>query len=151
MKAAVSAVLLSVLAVGCATKDYVNERVSTEGLRLESSIKSLDSAVRAQESRQAATEGELANTSKLAQEALDRANAAQKLAEGKMVFEAVLSDDQIKFKTGKSSLAPEVQGALTEFVNKLKTDNRSVYIEIQGHTDSTGSHAGNKVLGLQRA
>jgi len=33
----------------------------------------------------------------------------------------------------------------------LKADNQNVYLEIQGHTDSTGSAQYNQQLGLQRA
>ena len=36
-------------------------------------------------------------------------------------------------------------------MQKLKADNKNVYLEIQGHTDSTGSKSGNMRLGEERA
>jgi outer membrane protein OmpA-like peptidoglycan-associated protein len=57
----------------------------------------------------------------------------------------------VKFPVDGSQLSPEAQTRLQDFVQKLKTDNRNVYLEIQGHTDSTGSPAGNLRLGDARA
>jgi outer membrane protein OmpA-like peptidoglycan-associated protein len=50
-----------------------------------------------------------------------------------------------------SKLSSEAEQRLQAFVDKLKTDNRNVYLEIQGHTDGTGSDALNQRLGQQRA
>ena len=63
----------------------------------------------------------------------------------------VLSDDSVKFPVAGSQLSPEAQTRLMDFVQKLKTDNKNVYLEIQGHTDSTGSKAANVRLGEARA
>ena len=38
-----------------------------------------------------------------------------------------------------------------DFVQKLKTDNRNVYLEVQGHTDATGTPDINMKLGEARA
>jgi outer membrane protein OmpA-like peptidoglycan-associated protein len=38
-----------------------------------------------------------------------------------------------------------------DFVQKLKADNKNVYLEIQGYTDNTGSSAENLRLGEERA
>lgn len=84
-------------------------------------------------------------------EALQRANAAHKLAEGKFLYEVVLSDDSVKFPTDRHALSPEAETRLAEFVDRLKTENRNVYLEIQGHTDSTGPEAYNDQLGEARA
>lgn len=84
-------------------------------------------------------------------EALDRANAAHKLAEGKFLYEVVLSDDSVKFPVDKHALSPEATQRLDELVQRLKTDNHNVYLEIQGYTDSTGTQDYNEKLGEQRA
>lgn len=86
-----------------------------------------------------------------AKEALDRANAAHKLAEGKFLFQVVLSDDSVKFPIDRDELSPEAHARLDELVNRLKTENRNVYLEIQGHTDSTGPNGYNDQLGEARA
>jgi outer membrane protein OmpA-like peptidoglycan-associated protein len=84
-------------------------------------------------------------------EALDRANAAHKLAEGKFLYEVVLSDDSVKFPVDKHALSPEAEQRLSELVQRLKSENRNVYLEIQGFTDSTGTPDYNDKLGEERA
>ena len=63
----------------------------------------------------------------------------------------VLSDDSVKFPVDSSKLSPEAQQRLSDFADKLKTDNRNVYLEIQGHTDAKGPDAVNSRLGEERA
>ena len=84
-------------------------------------------------------------------EALARANAAHKLAQGKFLYEVVLSDDSVKFPTDASALSPEAEQRLGELAQRLKAENRNVYLEIQGHTDATGDAKANEALGLARA
>lgn len=57
----------------------------------------------------------------------------------------------MKFPVDGSALSPEAEERLTTLLNQLKTQNKPVYIEIQGHTDSTGSDAYNQKLGMERA
>ena len=87
----------------------------------------------------------------LAGQALDRANAAHKLAEGKFLYEVVLSDDSMKFPTDEDALSPEAEARLAELVQRLKAENRNVYLEIQGHTDAVGDAEYNEKLGEARA
>src|SRR4029078_11915118 len=68
-----------------------------------------------------------------------------------MVFQVVLSDAQRNFKLGKADLPDDVKAKLDELANKLKADPAGNYIEIEGHTDATGSTASNEQLGLARA
>ncbi|WP_309088689.1 OmpA family protein [Phenylobacterium sp.] len=84
-------------------------------------------------------------------EALARANAAHKLAEGKFLYQVVLSDDSVKFPVDRHALSPEAEARLNEFAERLKSENRNVYLEIQGHTDATGPEAYNDQLGEARA
>jgi len=57
----------------------------------------------------------------------------------------------VKFGFDTSDLSPEGQAAIDEFAARLKSENKNVYIEIQGHTDSVGSDKYNEELGLLRA
>jgi peptidoglycan-associated lipoprotein len=157
-KALLAAVCFATLS-GCATRTFVGERMAAEGTRLEASIADAKSAAasnlaasdkRADE-RHAALQSAQAATSKLAQDALGRANAAHKLAEGKLVSETVLTDDQFKFAFGSAKLSKQAQDVLTEMASKLKADNKNVYLEIQGHTDVVGSAENNLRLGQERA
>ena len=125
---------------GCATKDYVNEQVGGVNTKL--------SATQSQVDRHEAHLTQLDQTTK---DALDRATAAGKLAEGKFLYEMVLSDDSVKFPVDSAKLSPEAEQRLTDFADKLKNDNRNVYVEIQGHTDGRGKDAINQRLGEERA
>ncbi|MBN9555306.1 MAG: OmpA family protein [Alphaproteobacteria bacterium] len=125
---------------GCATKDYVNQQVAA-----------VDAKAQATQSQVNEHQTHLTKLDQTTQEALDRATAAGKLAEGKFLYEMVLSDDSVKFPVDSSKLSSEAEQRLQAFVDKLKTDNRNVYLEIQGHTDGTGSDALNQRLGQQRA
>ncbi len=125
---------------GCATKDFVRRHVSA-----------VDEKVASADARIDQHDTQIAGIDRASQEALDRARAAGKLAEGKFLYSMVLSDDSVKFPVDRASLSPEAQTRLMDFVGKLKSDNRNVYLEIQGHTDATGSPELNKKLGEDRA
>nr|WP_314436708.1 OmpA family protein [uncultured Brevundimonas sp.] len=84
-------------------------------------------------------------------QALQRANDAHKLAEGKFLYQVVLSDDSVKFPTDAAALSPEAEQRLAEFAQRLASENRNVYLEIQGYTDATGTPQHNDQLGEQRA
>ena len=134
-------VALASLSLGaCATEDYVNKHVG--------SVQGQVTEVQGQVHEHDARLNQLDQTSR---EALARATAAGKLAEGKFLYSMVLSDDSVKFPRAGSELSPEAQTRLMDFVQKLKSDNKNVYLEIQGHTDSTGSKTLNMRLGEERA
>jgi len=167
---------ISLVLTGCATRDYVHEYVqakldplSTQSQALNGRVAAAESGLEGQRKRTdaaiaevqvtlkvhadrlAANEADIAQLSKTAREALERASAAGKLAAGKLSYEVVLSDDKLKFASGKSELGGVAEASLDEFVAQLKNNDQNVYIEIQGHTDSTGSAAGNMKLGAARA
>jgi peptidoglycan-associated lipoprotein len=137
----IGAVMVGAVGIsGCATKGFVREKVGA-----------VDQKVNTAQSRLDQDDSHLSDLDKTSREALDRAQAAGKLAEGKFLYSMVLSDDSVKFPVDRASLSPEAQSRLMDFVGKLKSDNRNVYVEIQGHTDSTGSPDFNKKLGEDRA
>jgi peptidoglycan-associated lipoprotein len=124
----------------CATKDYVNTHVAAVQTQVDS--------LQGQQHDQGAQLAQLDQTSR---DALQRAEAAGKLAEGKFMYQMVLSDDSMKFPLSSAQLSPEAQTRLMDFVQKLKADNKNVYLEIQGYTDNTGSPDANLRLGQERA
>jgi outer membrane protein OmpA-like peptidoglycan-associated protein len=139
------AMVLGVVGLGgCATKDYVNKQTAALGAQVGARVDTVATRVDGVESHVATVEG-------TAKDALDRATAAGKLAEGKFLYSEVLSDDSMKFGVDKASLSPEATARLDAFADKLKTDNRNVYVEVQGHTDATGPKAVNYKLGEERA
>lgn len=133
--AAVTGVVLiaGLTAGGCASHKFVRENLAEVDTR----VTGVDTRVT-----------EVAGT---AGEALARATAAHKLAEGKFLYEVVLSDDSVKFPVNRDELSPEAEARLAELVQRLTSENRNVYLEIQGHTDASGDAAFNEQLGEARA
>lgn len=143
---------------GCATKKYVNEELEKSNKdtsqRIENVQKDLEQAqeeIQSLHQKDKEIEEQIAKLSDTSRDAMERAIEAKKLAEGKFLYEVVLSDDKVKFGLNKYELSLEAQAALDAFAQILKSENKNVYIEIQGHTDDLGSEEYNYKLGLKRA
>jgi peptidoglycan-associated lipoprotein len=136
---------------GCATKTYVGEEVSKSSAASEKHINQVESQVEQTQTKVREQGVKITELDKTTREALERAQAAGKLAEGKFVYSLVLSDDAVKFPVNGHELSKEATEKLDDFANRLKSENKNVYLEIQGHTDSTGSDAYNFMLGGERA
>lgn len=132
---------------GCATKKYVKQETGAVNTRVDD----VQGQVEKAQTRLDTHEKRIGEVSQTAQDALRRAQEAGKLAEGKFLYETVLTDEKVKFGFDTHDLSPEAQGALDDFANKIAQDNKNVYVEIQGHTDNVGSAKYNEELGLLRA
>lgn len=135
----------------CASKKYVGEEVAKSSAASEKRINDVESQVEATQTRVKNHDTKLAELDNSTREALERAQQAGKLAEGKFVFSLVLSDDAVKFPVNHYELSSEAKEKLDAFADRLKSENKNVYLEIQGHTDSTGPEAYNYKLGEERA
>jgi len=151
MKLKLCIVALSLAALvgttGCATKKYVRQETGTVNTRVDD----VQGQVEQAQTRLNQHDQQIGDVSKTAQDALRRAQEAGKLAEGKFLYETVLTDDKAKFAVDTADLSPEAQAAIDQFAEQLKSQNKNVYVEIQGHTDNTGSEKYNEELGLLRA
>jgi len=148
----VGALLVGIVGLsGCATKRFVGEEVSKSSAASEKRISEVQTQVETAQSRVREHDAKLAELDKSTRDALERAEAAGKLAEGKFVYSLVLSDDAVKFPVNRHELSKEAQAKLMEFAERLKGENKNVYLEIQGHTDSSGGPELNYKLGEDRA
>jgi outer membrane protein OmpA-like peptidoglycan-associated protein len=142
-------------ATGCATKKYVQQETGAIHTRVddvETQVEQSQTEIRRTGERVNANERQIGEVSRTAQEALQRAQEAGKLAEGKLLYETVLTDEKVRFGFDRADLSDEARAALDQFAQDLKGQyNRDVYVEIQGHTDATGSDQYNLELGLERA
>jgi outer membrane protein OmpA-like peptidoglycan-associated protein len=144
---ALTLVLVLVFTTGCATKKYVKKETGAVGTRVDE----VQGQVEEAQTRLDTHDRQIGETSRTAQEALKRAQDAGKLAEGKFLYETVLTDEKVKFGFDTSDLSPEAKAAVDQFAQQIATENKNVYVEIQGHTDSVGSDKYNEELGLLRA
>jgi len=134
---AAGALVVGMLALGgCATEDYVDKHVAVVNDRV------------------ASLEGRVDGVDKTAQEALQRANdaAAQAAtkASGKFIYSDMGTGLSVLFATGKYTLSADVETTLKQFAEKLKADDKNVYVEIIGHGDPRGSITLNRTLGRMR-
>ena len=167
---------LNVLAVGaivvgtttaCATKKFVRTEVDTVGQRVETLSQSLESTQEATKQNQAritqvdAKADQVGIWAKDAQSSATTAQQAAATAASKidaveaaskrLVYEVVISEDGGEFKFGSAQLPEGVQSRIDELITKLKADPRGNFVEIEGHTDSSGDKMVNQRIGEARA
>jgi outer membrane protein OmpA-like peptidoglycan-associated protein len=143
---------------GCATKTYVQEQVGQAAKVSDTKIGEVQKQVEASQmdvaglkKSDADQNQKIAQLSDTAKDALARAQEAGKLAKGKFLYEVTLTDESVKFGFDRSQLSAEAKAALDAFAKKLLAENKNVYVEVQGHTDSIGSAEYNLSLGQARA
>jgi outer membrane protein OmpA-like peptidoglycan-associated protein len=149
-------VLIVALVTGpaCATKKFVR----TESATLDQKISDVSTEVEASQKRisehdeKLTTIGSLLTQHDTQFKAVDgKIEEVKTLIKGNLVLTATIKSGDAKFGFDSAALSPEAKGILDGFVQKLITENKGVYIEIQGHTDSTGTDDVNKALGQKRA
>ena len=148
---AVSISALAALLGACASNSAVDKKISESQAATNQRIESVASQVEDLQTKQKQTDIRLDQLSQEAREALKRAQDAGVLAKGKVVFEQAFSEDRVKFGSDKYELDNSAQTALSDFAGKVKALNEQYFIEIQGHTDDTGSSRYNEDLGQRRA
>ena len=159
------------VAPACATKKFVrtsvgevNDKVTTQGKSLEETqerVRAAEGRITETDAKATAAGDAASKANAAAAEAANRAAEVGRTAETratsiegemrKLVFETVLSEDRGEFKLGKAELPPDATGALDTMVSQLKADKKNVWVEIEGHTDSTGDKKMNEQLGMNRA
>ena len=166
--------LVVAAAPACATKKFVRTSVG----EVNSKVDTVSSTVEATQGRVTAAEGRIGQVdskaeaagkaASTAQASANAAAAAAKAADTKaaevgtrvqaveaaakrLLLEVTLSEDQGNFEFGKSELPEQAKARLDEVLNRLKADPKSVFIEVEGHTDDRGAESDNAKLGLERA
>jgi outer membrane protein OmpA-like peptidoglycan-associated protein len=154
----VAASVASLALSGCATKKYVgrevgeiNQKVDTLSGEMEKTQERVKrNEVRIDDVDKQAQAG-ISDAKGSAQTALKRATEAERAAKGKLIYTVTLSNDKVTFPVNRAAVSPDARALVDEAIAQLKAENRGVYFEIEGHTDSSGSEAYNEKLGLDRA
>ncbi|MGH9869018.1 MAG: OmpA family protein [Candidatus Polarisedimenticolia bacterium] len=150
---------LAVLAgTGCVTKRQFRDNVSATDSRISGVEDAVEANERRVEDLRKETDtriGEVRDQADKAyqtgSQALVKAEDAEKAARGKILWTVTLSDDKAKFAHNMHDISPGAAAALDDLANQVKAYGKAVYLEIEGHTDSTGSDAYNITLGEARA
>jgi outer membrane protein OmpA-like peptidoglycan-associated protein len=131
----------------CATEEYVNKQIEPVAARvttLEGKVTTLEGQASDHSAHLSKLDGQITELS-------GRIDATDKLAQGKFNYDVVSTDASTLFETGKSELSQADKDRLLAFAQKLKSDNKNVFLEVEGHADSVGSKESNVDLGRQRA
>jgi outer membrane protein OmpA-like peptidoglycan-associated protein len=143
-----------ILVPGCATKKYVRQ----EAAAIDQKVEGVEAAIEENQKRIKQHDERLETLGSLITQQQDQLKGVdgkieevRKATQGKLIFKETLKNDQARFKFDSSELGPEAKAALDVFVQKLVEENRGIYLEIQGHTDSTGEESYNLLLGKKRA
>ena len=166
--------LVVAAAPACATKKFVRTSVGEVNSKVDTvsgTVEQTQGRVTAAEGRigQVDSKAEAAGTAAAtAQTSANAAAAAAKAADTRaaevgtrvqaveaaakrLLLEVTLSEDQGNFEFGKAELPEQAKVRLDEVLNRLKADPKSVFIEVEGHTDDRGAENNNVKLGLDRA
>jgi peptidoglycan-associated lipoprotein len=174
----VNVLAVGILAIGttnaCATKKFVRTEVGSVNTRVETLSQSLESTQ--EQTRQNSTQikavdakadqvgiwaKEAQTTANTANTAATTANTAAVAAAAKadaidvaskrLVYEVVISEDQGGFKFASAKLPEEVQTRIDQMIADLKANPKGNFVEIEGHTDSSGDKMTNQRIGEERA
>jgi len=154
----VAASVASLALTGCATKKYVGREVGEINQKVDAlsgEMEKTQERVKRNEVRiddvDKQSQAGISDAKGSAQQALTRATEAERAAKGKLIYTVTLSNDKVTFPVNRAAVSPDARALVDEAVAQLKAENRGVYFEIEGHTDSSGSEAYNDKLGLDRA
>lgn len=163
-KLVVAAFMIGIVALapGCVSKklfkknmEQTDSRVSGVESGVEENERRISDLSEETDSRISAVNSKAEKAVELGNQAMgaaeEAAEAAQRAALGKLLWEVTLSDDRVRFGFNEAELSQEAQEALMDIANRVKAEGKAVYLEIEGHTDSTGSEAYNIELGEKRA
>ena len=155
---ALLAIAVLVFSVGCVTKKvYRKDQEQTD-----QRIKGVESGVEQNERRVgdlrkdtdvriSEVKGTAEKAVEIGSAAMNKAEDAEKLAKGKILWTVTLSDDRVKFSFDQDAIPPDAAKDLDDLAARVKTMEKAVYLEIEGHTDNIGSEDYNMQLGEKRA
>ncbi len=121
---------------GCATEDYVDQKVAT----VQSSLDALAGQVQQNGARIGAVEAKVN----------EQDARLTKVENGKFVYQKV-AEQTVLFDTNSYKLKPEEAAKLDSMLAGLTSADKGVYLEIEGFADPRGGDKANRELGLRRA
>jgi len=154
--------LVGALAIsGCATKKSLREGLTAQDTKIsdvEGQVEANQKRIEETGQRLEGVKSDVGDAKRIgseanskAEKAGSRADEAYTLAKGKLLYTVVISEVAGQFALSKYDLSADAKKTLDDLAAKLKSENANVYLEIQGHTDSSGDEEYNLMLGQRRA
>ena len=149
---------LPLVVTGCATKKYVTREVGEINQKVENLSGEVEKTqervkraeVRIDEVNQQSQSG-INEAKGSAQQAMSKAVEAERAAKGKLIYTVTLSNDKVTFPFNRAEVGDDAKHMVDEAIGPFKAENRGVFFEIEGHTDSVGAKEYNQKLGEDRA
>jgi len=146
------------LSTGCVTKKVFRNTISEQDQKIDTVQTGVEANERRVKDLDSMTKQEVGRLDQKADaaksrgdEAFRKAETAEKLAMGKVLWEVTLTNDQVKFGLNEDKIPEESRAILDDLASRVKSFNKTVYVEVQGHTDATGGDTYNMSLGQKRA
>lgn len=143
---------------GCVSKGMFRSNVEDTDRRIggvedavEANQRRVDDLGRETGAKIATVDGKAAQAMTVGNQAMTKAEAAAKAAQGKLLWDVTINNDGVKFDFGRASLSSGAVAVLDDLVGKVKSYGKALYIEVEGHTDSAGEEGLNEQLGSERA
>jgi outer membrane protein OmpA-like peptidoglycan-associated protein len=156
---AIGLALVGALAApGCVTKKVFKKNVEDTDTRIqgvesgvEENERRISDVSKDTDQKIASAQGTAQKAVEIGNSALAKAESAERLARGKVLWSTTLTDENTKFSFDQSKLPPDATRILDDLASKVKGLGKAAYIEIEGHTDGIGSDDYNRQLGEKRA
>ena len=166
---AVALVLLG--ATGCATKGYVITKIDERSQEIERQVRQVERGLEDTSVGIGRNDARIREVDQTAAIALETATAADgvsqqaqmtaidaqnrtaglEAASRRLLFQVILTEEQGQFGFGDATLPEPASAKLDELVRRLRALTAPAHLEIEGHTDATGSARFNSQLALRRA
>jgi len=151
-----------VASTGCVSKKMFRKNVEDSDTRVaavesgvEANEKRIDDLRGETDSKLAKLDSKAERATEVGRSAMSRAEQAsaeaEKAARGRLLWEVTLSNDKVKFSFNQASIPSDAAAVLDELIQKVLAYEKAIYVEIEGHTDSTGSEDYNYELGYKRS
>ena len=163
--------LVLVGATGCATKGYVITKIDERSQEIERQVKQVERGLEDTSVGIGRNNARIREVDQTASIALETAAAAEgasqqaqmtaidaqtrtaglEAASRRLLFQVILTEEQGQFGFGDATLPEPASAKLDELVRRLRALTAPAHLEIEGHTDATGSARFNSQLALRRA
>ena len=158
-------------ATGCATRGYVTTKIDERAREIERQVNQVERGLEDTTVGTGRNTAQIREVDQTATGALETATAASgasreaqttatnattraaglEAAGRRLLFEVILTEEQGRFGFGEATLPEQASAGLDALVTRVRSLKAPTHLEVEGHTDATGSTEFNAQLALRRA